>query len=202
IEKVDGVAMVRVSGGEEPIVRIELQEDQLAQRSITPAQVIDRLRQENINLAGGRLDDGSIEYLVRTLSEFQEIDELDQLIVGWQGSVPVRLDEVANIATSVRDREVVTRIGDRESVEIEIFKEADANIVDVAQAVHLVVFGHKHGEPEPSAEPDKGEGKAKGGRKGPERGYYLASDLPEGVEIELLSDRSIFIRAAIDEVVD
>lgn len=185
LEKIPGVAIVRVSGGQEPIVRIELDEGALSQRGLDAARVIERLRAENVNLAGGRLDDGSIEYLVRTLAEFESLSELEALIVGWQGQVAVRLGQVARVEQALRDREVITRIGERESVEIEIFKEADANIVEVAERVHLATFG----------DPSLSE-------KETERVTWLTRDMPEGMRIEVLSDRSVFIRAAISEVVD
>lgn len=182
LEKVEGVAMVRVHGGEEPLLRIELDERRMSQLGVSPETVSNRLRQENVNLAGGQLDDGSIEYLVRTLSEFRGREEIEKLIVGQKGSVPIRLEDVAvSVERATREREVITRIGREESVEVEIFKEADANLVAVAQGVKKRLDGT-----------GDGERKLKG----------LREEAPEGVTIAILSDPSIFIEAALNEVVE
>ena len=205
IEKLPGIAMVRVSGGEETLIRIELKQSLMAFYGLSSAQVIDRLRQENINLAGGQLDDGSLEYLVRTMSEFGTLDELRELIVARAGSTVVRLSDVADVRRDVADREVITRIGEAESVEIEIFKEADANIVEVAERVRNRVYGDPN-EAKAKEEAGKGDArprdKGKGGPPGKKRVPTLVETAPKGISIKLLTDRSVFIRAAIDEVVD
>jgi hydrophobic/amphiphilic exporter-1 (mainly G- bacteria), HAE1 family len=173
VEKLDGVAMVKVHGGQEAVITIDLSPKLMQQMGLNPAQVMDRLRQENVNLAGGKLEDGAVEYLVRTLSELEDLDAIRALIVGRSGDAFVRLGQVATVSRSVKERQAITRLSGAESVEVEVYKEADANLVAVAEAVKRRLL--------------EGDG-------------ALRADLPPGMDLKVLSDRSVFIRAAVGEV--
>ena len=85
--------------------------------------------------------EGQVEYLIRTLNEFATVDEIAGLIVARQGDADVYLRDIAEVSRSHKDREIITRVNGRESVEIEIYKEADANIVAVAERVRNALFG-------------------------------------------------------------
>ncbi|MGQ9632268.1 MAG: efflux RND transporter permease subunit [bacterium] len=135
LENIEGVASIRVSGGLEEEVHVEIQEAKLARMGIPIAQVINRLSQENVNLTGGTLKDGEAEYLVRTLNQFKSVDEIGDIVVGESGSAAVALKDVARVIRGNRDRNVITRTNGVESVEIAVFKEADTNTVAVASAV-------------------------------------------------------------------
>ena len=100
-----------------------------------------RLQEENVNLAGGSLLDGQTQYLVRTLNEFRTIDEIANLVVGDRNNIEIRVKDVGQVYRTHKEREIITRVNGVESVEIEIFKEADANIVATAQRVRDRLFG-------------------------------------------------------------
>jgi hydrophobic/amphiphilic exporter-1 (mainly G- bacteria), HAE1 family len=211
LEKVEGVAMVRVFGGEEAIIRVSVDERRLEALQLDIAVIRDRLRSENVNVAGGRLYEGDVEYLVRTVNEFEGIEDVGALVIAVRDGGVVRLRDVAEIAPAVRDRTILTRVDGRESIEIAVFKEADANLVGVAEAVKRTIFGRRGGASAPDAsDPDaeaalasgSGEGSADAvspGDEDDERGW--ASTAPDGLEVVILSDQSAYIRAAIDEVV-
>lgn len=141
LETVPGVAAVKVKGGLEEEIQVSLNEQQLTLIGIDIQQVRDRLTQENVNLAGGNLKEGQTEYLVRTMNEFKSIQEIREVVIGnWNGK-EIKIKDVATVSRSFKERELITRLNNVESVEIEIYKEADANIVGVAQNVRDRVFG-------------------------------------------------------------
>jgi len=177
IEKVPGVAMVRVLGGDEEVVRVSVDEGALQARGLEIRVIGDRLRAENVNVAGGRLYEGEVEYLVRTVNEFETLEDLAGLVVAREGDRVVRLGDVATVERAARERQNLTRVHGVESVEIAVYREADANLVAVSEAVMWRLFGDLEDD-----------------RDGFER------HLPEGVSMEVLSDQSRFIRAAIAEV--
>ena len=72
------MAAARVKGGLEEEIHVRLREARLRRTGISIQQVIDRMAQENINVAGGTIQEGRTEYLVRTLNEFQTVDEMLQ----------------------------------------------------------------------------------------------------------------------------
>ncbi len=141
IESLAGVAAVQIKGGLEEQFLVALEENKLSALKLDINQIASRLQQGNVNLSGGRLNEGQVEYLIRTLNEFRSIDEIGQLIIGRQNNVDIRLRDVATISRFHEDRQVITRVNGQESVEIEIFKEADANVLIVAETVRAVLLG-------------------------------------------------------------
>ena len=222
METVEGVAAVRVKGGLEEEIRIELNEKQLTLIGMDIQQVRDRLAQENVNLAGGNLKEGQTEYLVRTLNEFQNINEIRDLVIGRWNGVDIKIKDVGNVYRTNKEREIITRINGTESVEIEIFKEADANIVSVAKKVKDKLYGtevqrefvenlKQQEELKKEKKEEKKEEKAQGRQRGGPGGMgdamrkaqmtnFISYQLPDGIEIETLSDQSIFIENSVNEV--
>jgi len=135
LEPVEGVAAVRIKGGLEEQISVELDEGQLRRTGIGIDTVMSRLSAENINLAGGQLEDGRTRYLVRTVNEFRDLGDIGEIVVTRQGDRDVRLRDLATIEASHKDREVITRVDGKEAVEVEVYKEADANIVEMAARV-------------------------------------------------------------------
>ena len=135
LESADGVASVKVSGGFEEEIQVQVDERRLASMNITMDQVVTTLRQENINLSGGRLIEGSQQMLVRTLNQFTKIDEISDLVVDNRSGKPVYVRDVAKVIQGFKERESITRLNGDEAVEIAIYKEGDANTVAVAEAV-------------------------------------------------------------------
>lgn len=219
LETVEGVAAVKVKGGLEEEIRVELNEQQLTLIGINIQQVKNRLAQENINLAGGNLKEGQTEYLVRTLNEFKSVDEIADVVIGnWNGK-EIKIRDVGKVSRTNKEREIITRINGKESVELEIYKEADANVVAVAQRVKDRVFGtaeqqafvrnlkKKQGEKQKEEKPKKEQkqGQQQGGPGGEEfrkqmMTNFIQYNLPQGVKIDLLSDRSVFIENSVNEV--
>ncbi|USD38782.1 efflux RND transporter permease subunit [Ferrimonas sp. SCSIO 43195] len=135
LETVPGVASVRPSGGLEQQVQILIDQQKMAQLGLSVEQLIERIRNENINLSAGKLTEGDQELLIRTLNQFQNLDELRQLIVYRDGQRQVRLFEIAEVQDSFKERDNISRSAGQEAVELAIYKEGDANTVAVAQAL-------------------------------------------------------------------
>lgn len=139
LEPVGGVAAVKVSGGLEDEIQVLIDDRRLSQLRLSPAQVIDRLKQENINVAGGRIEEGSQRYLVRTINQFSDLEQMRELLITTQNGVPIKLKDVSTVSQGSKERQAVIRVGGQEAVEIAIYKEGDANIVAVAEAVEATI---------------------------------------------------------------
>ncbi|MEE8461428.1 MAG: efflux RND transporter permease subunit [Acidobacteriota bacterium] len=135
LESIDGVAAVRISGGFEEEIHVELDEQKLASLGVSIQEVTIRLGQENINLTAGTLQEGESKYLVRTLNEFQDVEEINDVIVAQKNGVAIRLSDLGSAYSGYKERKVITRINGEESVEIAVFKAADANTVTAAAQV-------------------------------------------------------------------
>jgi hydrophobic/amphiphilic exporter-1 (mainly G- bacteria), HAE1 family len=208
LEPVKGVAAVRVRGGLEEEIHVLLDEDKLRSTGIAAEAVIERLRQENVNIAGGTLEEGRTEYMVRTLNEYRDLEQIGETIVASMHGRDVRIRDLGQVVRAHRDREIVTRADGAESVQIDVYKEADANIVALAARVKEAIGEIRRvGLGPPGGEGDAGDGGAGPGPPGgggrSERGSAgLAQRLSdeEGVRLAVVADRSTFIEASIDEV--
>ena len=139
---------------------------------ITFQQIVGRLGQENINVAGGQITEGRGEYMVRTLNEFEDLEQIQEMVIRRREGREIRLKDIGRVVRAHREREIITRTDGAESVQIDIYKEADANMVAVAKTVIRAIEGipkkerqqlwggHKPPEPEKTAKRDKNAGLA------------------------------------------
>lgn len=135
LEAEEGTAAVKVSGGLEDEIEIRVDQQRLSQLGLSIDQIAARIRAENVNLSGGRLEEGNQRFLVRTLNEFQSVDEIRDSIVAYVADRPVYLRDVATVERGYKEREAITRVRGRESVELAVYKEGDANTVQVASRI-------------------------------------------------------------------
>jgi HAE1 family hydrophobic/amphiphilic exporter-1 len=135
LEPVAGVAAVKIGGGLEDEIEVSIDQQKLARLGMDINDVNTRLKSENINASGGRIDEGSQRFLVRTINQFKTLDEMRELLIKIDGSVPIRLKDIADVRQGYKEREGIVRIDGHEAIELAIYKEGDANTVNVAKAV-------------------------------------------------------------------
>ena len=201
LEPIKGVAAVRVRGGLEEEIHVLLDDEQLRRTGLSVENVIDRMRQENINVAGGTLTEGRTEYMVRTLNEFVDLQQMEDTIVATRGGRQIRVRDIGDVVWSNKERQMTTRTNGRESVQLEVFKEADANIVALAKRVkeRLGDFDPDAPPPEAKPEPTKGDEKEKPHLDQPS-GLIEELYRSEGVVLKMVADRSLFIEGSVNEV--
>jgi multidrug efflux pump len=165
-----GVARVRVGGEQIFAMRIWLDRQALAARSLTINDVEDALRAENIELPAGSIDSGNRQFTVRVERAFSTIDQFNQLVLarGDDGYL-VRLGDVARVERGTEEDRLFFRGNGVPMVGIGIIKQSTANTLEVARGVN-----------------------AEAARINP--------TLPDGMEIRPSFDSSVFIEGAINEV--
>jgi len=185
LEAMDGVASVRVRGGLERQIQVDLREDWMAARGVTIGAVTTALAAENVNLPGGAILEGDHEYLVRTVGELLSVSDIQALQIMRDDGTQVPLTELAVIQEGHKDREVVSRIDGQEAVELEVFKAADANIVRLSAAIEsrLGLTEQSRGHP--------------GRARGPPS---IKDRLPDGVDMVVLEDQAGFIEASLSNL--
>lgn len=141
LESSDGVASVKISGGLEEEIQVNIDQGRLAYLNIPIETITQVLGAENINLSGGRLEEGTQQYLVRTLNEFKTVDQIRNTVLTVIEGNAVYLKDVADIRQGYKEREAITRLNAMEAVEIAIYKEGDANTVAVADIVKERIEG-------------------------------------------------------------
>ncbi|MEE9533939.1 MAG: efflux RND transporter permease subunit, partial [Acidimicrobiia bacterium] len=136
LESADGVAAIKVNGGYEEEIEVRVDERKLALLGMDIQEVIRRLLRENVNQAGGSLYEAEARYLVRARNEFTNLDDIRRTILFSDGGRNITLADVARVNRGHKQREVITRFGGQESVELAVYKEGDANTVQMARSVH------------------------------------------------------------------
>ncbi len=169
-ETVKGVAAAQVKGGLEEEIQVEVDQNRLAALGISLDQVRQVVGVGNVNLPGGALRGQDSQYLIRTINEFDDMEEIANLIIQHQNGAAVRLGDVARVYRGHKEREEITRVGGQESVEVSLYKEGDANTVRVARLLQDRIEQWQDGK------------------------------LPEGVTMTVLFDQSHFIQQAVNEV--
>ena len=139
LEGVAGLASIEVVGGREEVIEVELDEAALKRYGLTIEEVNTRLREENINRAGGSLYENEARFLVRTLNEFKSLEDIEQTIVSRKEERRIFLSEIANVRFGYKDQDHIARINGEEGIELAFYKEGDANTVTVSRNLRAAI---------------------------------------------------------------
>ncbi|PCJ48655.1 MAG: acriflavin resistance protein [Gammaproteobacteria bacterium] len=135
LERIEGVASATVQGGEEEEIQIDINQGKLAAMGISPEALAQMLTNSNINRPGGSLKNSQTQLLVRTVNEYDNLQEIRDLRVTSADQPSVLLGDVATVKWGSKDRTEITRFDGEEGVMISVYKEGDANTVKVANAI-------------------------------------------------------------------
>ena len=135
LETLNGVAAARVVGGAEDEVLVDLDSRRLDVLSLSVEEVAQRIAQENVNRSGGEIRDQQTAYRLRTVREFESIEDIENVIVRHGEAGTLRVRDIGSAAIVPKDDEILVRVNGRPAVQIDIYKEGDANSVSVAKGV-------------------------------------------------------------------
>src|SRR5437762_6707584 len=136
LQQLEGVAEVRLTGGDTREIQVEIDLDKAKAVGVSPYEIAQKIGLENLNLPAGHLALGPTELTVRTLGPFKDVEQLRDLPIatGKTGS-QVRLEEVASVTDGVAERRTIARLNGRDAIILEIVKQPGSNTVKVADTV-------------------------------------------------------------------
>ncbi|MFA7486833.1 MAG: efflux RND transporter permease subunit, partial [Lysobacteraceae bacterium] len=214
LEPVAGVAAIKVGGGLEDEIQVLIDQERLAQLRLPLETVINRLAQENVNISAGRLEEGSQRYLVRTINQFENIEQIRDLLItgGGVGGDNAAAQEAALAASRIAALSAEAaaaaaaanaaaqgdsstpggglpiRLRDIATVE-QGYKEREAIIrLGDTEAVELAIY--KEGDANTVSVADAVHAALENVRR----------SLPPETELTVIEDQAIFIRQALREV--
>ncbi|MFL5292444.1 MAG: efflux RND transporter permease subunit [Myxococcales bacterium] len=136
LQQLEGVAEVRVTGGDVREIHVDVDLDKAKAAGTSPFEIAQRIGADNLNLPAGHLSLGPTELTVRTLGEFRDVQEIENLpIATSRNGSQVRLGEIAKVTDGVAERRTVARLNGQDAVIVEVVKQPGANTVKVADAV-------------------------------------------------------------------
>ena len=137
LERIEGVAAAQVFSMDTREILVAVDKVALESLSISVDQILMALGMENLNLPAGRITERHSEYLLRTVGEFQSLDDIRNTIIGsTQTGQPVYLTDVAEVRDTLKDTRLISRTQGEKGVFYFISKRSGANTVTTAQAVN------------------------------------------------------------------
>ncbi len=137
LERIEGVAAAQVFSMDTREILVAVDKVALESLIISVDQILMALGMENLNLPAGRITERHSEYLLRTVGEFQSLDDIRNTIIGsTQTGQPVYLTDVAEVRDTLKDNRLISRTQGEKGVFYFISKRSGANTVTTAQAVN------------------------------------------------------------------
>ncbi|MGB9745430.1 MAG: efflux RND transporter permease subunit [Bacteroidales bacterium] len=169
---VKGSAGTAISGGTPREIRVHVDPLKLQGYNISVSQVIKRLKEENLDIPGGKMITPTRDFLIRTYGEFQNINDIKNLIITRSASgANILLKDIAEVKDFHAIQKVRNRFNGKEGVRLSIFKQAEANAVEVSDNVK-------------------------------KRLAELSNELPPSVKIDMIYDQAEYIRMSTHGVRD
>src|SRR5881296_2834782 len=169
LQGVPGVSSVMIGGEKRFAMRLWLDSEKMAARQVTVLDVEQALRQQNIELPSGRVENLDREMTIETRGELKTAEEFNNLVVRTDGTTLVKLRDIGRAEAGAEDYRTIARARGKPCVFLGVVKQAKANTVSVAQGIRAEVAAIK-------------------------------PTLPEGCELFVAYDSSIYVEHAISEV--
>ena len=166
----EGVAQVRMGGGQRYAMRVWLNGDQLAARGLTAGDIEATLRSENIELGAGRIESIDRDFILRVARDYTSAEAFAQMpIAKAAGGYVVKLGDVAKVALESVERRSYYRSNGEQAMGLGIVKTSTANSLDVTRTAQ-------------------------------EEAKRIGATLPQGTDIYVAFDSTLFIEAAVERV--
>ncbi len=133
-ERIHGVARVDLTGNREREVHILINREQLSSFGLTPSDVINSVKQQNLDLPSGKVQDEARYWTVRVKGALTTADEIARLPILNPRGVSVRISEVATVIDTIQEEETAALLDGKPTVLLAVYKQTDANTTSVADA--------------------------------------------------------------------
>jgi len=136
LERIQGVASVNIGGGFEKEVQVELDQNKIQGFDLTLDYVSQILMSDNINLPGGEVFKGNQELNVRTIGEYDSIQQIKNANIPLKTGGSVRLGDIANVNLTNSDKDIISRLDGEDTIEITIMKQSGVNTVNISNEIN------------------------------------------------------------------
>lgn len=133
LNRVDGVASVIVAGAPERVVYVDLDPNKLDAYNLTLEQIGSKILAENKDISSGNVKMGDMDYTLRVEGEFEESDQIKNIVLGTQNNKIIYLRDVANVRDTLKDITLEQSINRGRGGVLMVTKQTDANAVAVAK---------------------------------------------------------------------
>lgn len=137
LEKVPGVGQVSLGGAEKKELVIKLDKTAMEYYGITVNSVLNKLKSDNVSMPAGQIKQDKISKAIRVVGEFQNIDEVKNVLISTNNGGKVRLGELADIKLEYPEATSLTKLNGKKTISLDIQKQSDANVVEVVNNIKI-----------------------------------------------------------------
>jgi HAE1 family hydrophobic/amphiphilic exporter-1 len=135
IESLEGVGQVLILGGRQRQINVWLDADRLRAYNVTVTDVSRALQAQNIEIPGGRMDQGPQSVTLRTRGRVESVREFGDIIVRESQGHPVKVSDIAQVEDGMADAETVANVNGTGTVLLQIRRQSGTNTVEVVRGV-------------------------------------------------------------------
>ncbi|HZT58056.1 MAG TPA: efflux RND transporter permease subunit, partial [Pyrinomonadaceae bacterium] len=170
IESINGVGNVEIVGGATKEMHVWIDPDKMRAYNITVPAVVAAVRAQNLEVPGGRVDEGTRELTVRTMGRITDPADFNNITIQQNGTYPVKVSDIGYAAYESEEQRTSARLNGQPAVTLVVSKQSGQNTVQVADDVKARLQELQPG---------------------------LAK---KGVRTQIVGDQSIFIKAAVEAI--
>ena len=135
IESINGVGQVEIVGGREREIQVWVDPDKLRSYNVTVAEVAAAVRLQNMEVPGGRVDEGTRELTVRTMGRIVDPASFNDLVVATRGNYQVKVSDIGYVEDGAEEQRTQALLNGQPAVTLVVSKQSGQNTVAVADAV-------------------------------------------------------------------
>ncbi|MPY90293.1 MAG: AcrB/AcrD/AcrF family protein, partial [Luteitalea sp.] len=149
LEAVNGVGEVTVAGGRAREIHIDLDIEKLSAIGLSAAQVREAIASNNVEIPGGRIDQGDAEVMLRTPGRFDRVEEFAQIVVTTEGGTPIRVADIAEVKDTEEEPRTSAFLDGQRAVVIDVRRQSGQNTIRVIEDIRQAL-----GDLQPTLPPD------------------------------------------------
>jgi len=135
LEGISGVGQVQLVGGSDREIQVRLDPDKMRSFGITVPEVAAALRQQNLTLPAGRVDQGARELTLRTMGKITDPAQFNAIPIANRGDYVVRISDIGEAVDTHAELRTASLLNGKPAVTLVITKQSGQNTVTVARAV-------------------------------------------------------------------
>ena len=139
LQTVPGVSSILLAGEKRFAMRIRLDSERMAARGITVGDVETALREQNVELPSGRIENLQRELTIQMRGQLNNVADFNRLIIRQDGSDVVRLLDIGFAEEGVEDERSIARVNGKPTVALGIVRQSQANSIEIAAGVKKVM---------------------------------------------------------------
>ncbi len=139
LEQIPTVLRVDLRGGREREVKVDVSLSRLQYYGVSLEDLVDAVRDENVNIPGGSIDVGEMKFLVRVDGEIHDPLAIRDIVVDTRDGRPIYVRDIAEVDFGFSERDSYARLDGRAVVTLDVVKRSGENIIETADAVRAAV---------------------------------------------------------------